>query len=67
MITYFKDNNPKSKKKDKNYKVLTNILEPFDTFVIIATKSSSFTLCLTGIGLLVIPISTVLACGLVIT
>ena len=64
MITYFKDKNNKSKKKYKKYKTITTILKSFDTFVIIATTSSSITLSLTGIGLTVIPISTVTACGL---
>ena len=58
MITYFKDKNNKSKKRYKNYKTITTILKSFDTFVIIATTSSSITLSLTGIGLIAIPIST---------
>ena len=64
MITYFKDKNNKSKKKYKKYKTITTILKSFDTFVIIATTSSSITLSLTGIGLIVIRISTATACGL---
>ena len=64
MITYFKDKNNKSKKRYKNYKTITTILKSFDTFVIIATTSSSITLSLTGIGLIAIPISTATACGL---
>ena len=64
MITYFKDKNNKSKKKYKKYKTITTILKSFDTFVIIATTSSSITLSLTGTGLIVIPISTATACGL---
>ena len=41
--------------------------QSFDTFVIFATTSSSITLSLTGVGLIVIPISTSLACGLTIS
>ena len=63
MITYFKDKNNKSKTKYKKYKTITTILKSFDTFVIIATTSSSITLSLTGIGLIVIPISTASACA----
>ena len=44
--------------------MITTILKSFDTFVIIATTSSSITLSLTGIGLIVIPISTATACSL---
>ena len=64
MIIYFKDKNNKSKKKYKKSKTITTIPKSFDTFVIIATTSSSITLSLTGIGLIVIPISTASACFL---
>ena len=64
MITYFKDKSNKSKKKCKKYKTITTILKSFGTFVIIATTSSSITLSLTGIGLIVLPISTASACAL---
>ena len=40
------------------------ILKSFDTIVILATTSSPLTLSLTGISLIVIPISTATACGL---
>ena len=64
MNTYFKDKNNKSKQKYKKYETITTILKSFDTFVIIATTSSSITLSVTGIGLIVIPISTATACRL---
>ena len=67
MITYFKDKNNKSKQKYKKFKTLTTILKSFDTIVIIATASSSITLSLTRFGLIVIPISCSIACGLSIT
>ena len=63
-ILYFKGNKIKSKEKYKNYKTFTTIIISFDTFVIIATTSSSVTLSLTGIGLIAIPISTATACGI---
>ena len=55
MITYFKDENYKSRKKYEKYKMLTTILSSFITIVIIATTSISITLSLTGCGLIVIP------------
>ena len=64
MITYFKEENNKSKKKYKKHKTITTILKSFDTFVLIATLSKSITLSLTVIGLKVMPISTATACGL---
>ena len=66
MITYFKDKNNNSKNKYKKYKTITTILKSFDTFVNIATTSSSMTLSLTGIGLIAIPKSTATTCGLLV-
>ena len=54
---FFKNKNIKSKRKNKKYKTITTILKSFDTFVFIATTSSSITLSLSGVGLIVIPIS----------
>ena len=64
MITYFKDKNNKSKKRYKNYKTLNTILESVDSIVIIAATSTSISLSITGIGLIVLPISEGIACGL---
>ena len=64
MITYFKDKNHKSKKKYKNYKTLNTVLESVDSIVIIAATSTSITLSVTGIGLIVSPISAGIACGI---
>ena len=64
MITYFKDKNHKSKKKYKNYKTLNTVLESVDSVVIIGATSTSITLSVTGIGLIVLPISARIARGL---
>ena len=64
MITYFKDKTNKSKKKYKNYKTLNTVLESVDSIIIIAATSTSITLSITGIGLIVLPISAGIACGL---
>ena len=64
MITYFKDKNNKSKKRYKNYKTLNTVVESVDSIVIIAATSTSITLSVTGIGLIVLPISAAIACGL---
>ena len=64
MITYFKDKNNKSKKRYKTYKTLNTILESVDSIVIIAATSTSITLSVTGIGLIVLPISAGIACSL---
>ena len=64
MISYFKDKNHKSKKKYKNYKTLNTVLESVDSIVIIAATSTSITLSITGIGLIILPISAGIACTL---
>ena len=46
--------------------MLTTLLKSFDTFVIIASSFNSIVLSLSGIGLIVTPISTGIACGLTI-
>ena len=64
MITYFKDENNKSKKRYKKYKTLNTVLESVDSIVIIAATSTSITLSITGIGLIILPISAGIACTL---
>ena len=64
MITYFKDENHKSKKRYKNYKTLNTVLESVDSIVIITATSTSITLSITGIGLIILPISAGIACNL---
>ena len=62
IITYFKDKNKKSKKRYKNYKTLNTLLESVDSIVIIGATSTSITLSITGIGLIILPISAGIAC-----
>ena len=64
LITYFKDKNNKSKKRYENYKTLNTVLESIDSIVIIAATSTSITLSITGIGLIILPISAGIACTL---
>ena len=64
MITYFKDKNHKSKKKYRSYKTLNTVLESIDSIVIIEATSTSITLSITGIDLIVLPISAGIACTL---
>ena len=64
MITYFKDKNKKSKKRYKNYKTLNTVLESVDSIVIIGATSTSLTVSITGISLIILPISIGIACTL---
>ena len=64
MINYFKDKNNKSKKRYKNYKTLNTVLESVDSIILVAATSTSIALSITGIGLIVLPISAGITCGL---
>ena len=64
MISYFKDKNHESKKRSKNYKTLNTVLESVDSIVIIAATSTSIILSVTGVGLIILPISAGTACAL---
>ena len=64
MITYFKDKNNKSKKRYKNYKTLNTLLESIDSIVIIGATSTSISLSITGVGVIILPISAGIACTL---
>ena len=64
MVTYFKDKTNKSKKRYKNYKNLNTILESVDSIIIIGATSTSITLSITGVGLIILPISAGIACTL---
>ena len=64
MITCFKDRNNKSKKRYKKYKTVNTILESLDSIVIIGATSTSITLSVTGVGLIILPISAGIACTL---
>ena len=64
MITYFKDKKWKSKRKYEKYEILTSLLESVDTVDIIVATTASVTLSVTGVGLIMVPISTGFACAL---
>ena len=64
MTTYFKDKNNKSKKKYKNHKTLNSVLESVDSIFITGATSTSKILSITGIGLIILPISAGFACTL---
>ena len=66
MIAYFKNENYKSEKKYKKIQNINFSIKIFDTFVIIATASSSIASSLTDFGLIIIPVSSSIECGLTI-
>ena len=64
MITSFKDKNHKRKQKYKNYKTPNPILTTVDSIVIIGLTSTSRSLSVTGLRLIIFPISASIARGL---
>ena len=64
MIIYFKDKNNKSKKRYRKYRTLNTILESVDSIVIFGATSMSPSLSVTGVGLIILPISAGIACTL---
>ena len=66
-ITYFKDGNKKSKKKDRKNKMLTTLIKSIHTSVLFTTTSTSGTISAIRIGLVVISLWTGIACGMTIS
>ena len=64
MITYFKHKNQKPKKTYKNFKNLNTVLKSVDSFIIIGATLTSISLPITGIGLIILPISAGVECTL---
>ena len=64
MITFITDKNNKSKKKYNNNKILNTLLESVDSIVIIGATLTFITVSITGIGLIILPISAGNACTL---
>ena len=64
MISFFKDKNQKSKNRFKKCKTLNTVLESVDSIVVIGATSTSKTLSITGVGLIILPISAGIACPL---
>ena len=64
MITLFKVENHKSKKKNGNYKTLNTLFKPIDTITIIVATSTPITLSISSIVLNILSISAGIACTL---
>ena len=64
LITYFKGKKRDSEKKIKKFKTVNTVLESVDTIVIVGATSTSLGVSITGIGLIILPISAGIACTL---
>ena len=52
-----------NKKKYNKYKLINNLINSTDGLIIIGTTSASVTLSITGVGIIVVPITTGFGCA----
>ena len=63
MMKYYEIEENKYKKKYTKYKLINNIINPTDGLIIIGTTSASITLSITGVGIIVVPITAGVGCA----
>ena len=63
MMKYYELEENKYKKKYTKYKLINNIINSTDGFIIIGTTSTSVTLSITGVGIIVLPITAKVGCA----
>ena len=63
MMKYYEIEENKYKKKYNKYKLINNIINSTDGLIIIGTTSASITLSITGVGIIVVPITAGVGCA----
>ena len=63
MMKYYELEENKYRKKYTKYKLINNIINPTDGAIIIGTTSASVTLSITGVGIIVVPITAGVGCA----
>ena len=63
MMKYYELEEKKYKKKYIKYKLINNITNSTDGLIIIETTSASVTLSITGVGIIVVPITAGVGCA----
>ena len=63
MMKYYELEENKYKKKYTKYKLINNIVNSTDGLIIIGTTSASVTLSITGVGIIVVPITAGVGCA----
>ena len=63
MMKYYELEEKKCKKKYTKYKLRNNIINSTDGLIIIGTTSASVTLSITGVGIIVVPITAGVGCA----
>ena len=63
MMKYYEMEENKYKKKYTKYKLIKNLINSTDGLIIIGTTSESVTLSITGVGIIVVPITAGVGCA----
>ena len=63
MMKYYELEEKKYKKKYTNYKLIHNLITSTDGLIIIGRISASITLSITGVGIIVVPITAEIGCA----
>ena len=63
MTKYYELEENKYKKKYTKYKLINNIINSTDGLIILGTTSASVTLSITGVGIIVVPITAGVGCA----
>ena len=63
MMKYYELEENKYKKKYTKYKLINNIINSTDGLMILGTTSASVTLSITGVGIIVVPITAGVGCA----
>ena len=63
MMKYYELEEKKNKKQYTKYKLINNIINSTDGLIILGTPSASVTLSITGVGIIVVPITAGVGCA----
>ena len=63
MMKYYELEENKYKKKYTKYKLINNLINSLDGIIVIGTTSASVTLSITGVGIIVVPITAGVGCA----
>ena len=63
MMKYYEMEEKKYKKKYTKYKLINDLINSTDGLIIIGTTSASATLSITGVGIIVVPITAGVGCA----
>ena len=63
MMKYYETEEKKYKQKYTKYKLINNLINSLDGIIVIGTTSASVTLSITGVGIIVVPITAGVGCA----